>query len=126
MKQINCQVAGCRNFGRYCRVHQQETFKPSEPVKKVGDSMKEKLKEYRVAAKRFITRNRVCKLKMDGCEIEAKCVHHTKGREGDLLLDEKFWLPSCYHCNLQVEIRDAEARSKNLKLSKFNTHATSA
>jgi hypothetical protein len=57
---------------------------------------------------------------MTGCEIEARCVHHSKGRIGDLLLDQRYWIPSCYSCNLQVEIKDAEARNKGLKISKFS------
>jgi hypothetical protein len=108
------------NEGRYCRLHRAESFTPMKQPSKTSDDMKEKLKAYRKEARKFITANPRCKLNMKGCEVEARCVHHTKGRIGDLLMDKKHWLPSCYSCNLQVEIKDAEARSKGLKLSKFN------
>lgn len=114
-----CTVKGCRNEGRYCRLHRSETFTPIAPVKKVGDKLKEDLKVYRKEARKFITTHNKCKMNMKGCEIEARCVHHAKGRLGDLLLDKRYWIPSCYHCNLQVEIKDAEARSKGLKLSRL-------
>lgn len=128
MKQVNCTQSDCPNYGGYARKcgHTTESFKPIEPIKKASDQMKEKLKLYRVEARKFITVNKKCKLKMEGCEKVSKCVHHLKGREGDLLLDKKFWLPSCLSCNLQVEIKDAEARGKDIKLSKFNTHATNS
>lgn len=119
MKHTLCQVPGCRNEGKYCRIHRAETFAPIAPVKKVGDKLKEDLKIYRKEARKFVTVNPKCKMNMPGCEIEARCVHHSKGRIGELLLEKKYWIPSCYHCNLQVEINDAEARGKGLKLSKF-------
>jgi hypothetical protein len=119
MKHELCPVKECVNFGRYCRVHKAETFSPIAPVKKVGDKLKEDLKVYRKQARQFITKNNKCKMNMQGCEIEARCVHHAKGRLGDLLLDQRYWIPSCYHCNLMVEVKDAEARSKGLKLSRL-------
>lgn len=119
MKHELCQIPTCRNYQRYCRIHRQESFAPITPVKKVGDKMKEDLKIYRKEARKFITANPKCKMNMKGCEGEARCVHHSKGRIGDLLLDKRYWVPSCYHCNLMVEIKDAEARNKGLKLSKF-------
>jgi hypothetical protein len=75
--------------------------------------------EYRPKARKFITANPVCKLQMKGCTGAAQGVHHTKGKDStELLLDERWWLPACNWCNTQVEIKDAEARSKGLKLSK--------
>ena len=120
MKHELCKVDGCRNYGQYCRIHKSETFAPIAPVKKVSDKMKEDLKVYRKEARKFITTHNKCKMHMKGCEIEARCVHHSKGRLGDLLLDKRYWIPSCYSCNLQVEIKDAEAREKGLKLSRLS------
>jgi hypothetical protein len=106
--------------------HTSETFKPLTSIKKESETRKEQLKIYRKEARKFVTTHNKCELKMEGCEKESACVHHTKGREGDLLLDQKFWKASCLSCNLQVEIKDAEARSKDLKLSKFNLKTTNA
>ena len=62
---------------------------------------------------------------MKGCTGAAQGVHHTKGKATtELLLDERWWLPACNWCNIQVEVKDAEARSKDLKLSKFNNEKT--
>lgn len=126
MKHVNCSDPTCRNYLRYCRIHKQEVIKPAKSIAKVSDPMKDKLKVYRKAAAQYIAKHKLCELKMEGCEVEAKCVHHTKSREGDFLLDQKFWKPNCYHCNLQVEIKDHEARIKDLKLSKFNNKTTNA
>lgn len=128
MKQQNCQISSCPNHGQYARRcgHMSETFTPIRSIAKESDSKKEQLKIYRPLARKFITTHKKCELKMDGCEKESACVHHLKGRNGDLLLDQKFWKASCLSCNLQVEIKDAEARSKDLKLSKFNLKTTNA
>lgn len=64
--------------------------------------------------------NDVCKLKMDGCTHKAVTVHHSKGRIGDLLFDQTFWMASCLICNITVEEKDSEARGKGLKISKFS------
>lgn len=68
--------------------------------------------------------NGSCKLNMKGCTKKATVVHHKKGRIGDLLFDQRFWMPSCVSCNGAVESNDAEAREKGLKISKFTKDET--
>lgn len=116
----NCQRHSTANG--YCIGHQGYgaiVVKPKKVIPKRSDSMKEKMKEYKPLMIAYLAKNKVCKLKMDGCTKVATCVHHTKGRIGEQLMKVEDWRPSCTNCNLQVEIKDLEARSKGLKKSKF-------
>src|SRR5687767_5810108 len=127
MSQVNCTVPDCPNNGKYCRLHfgftpEKET-KPIAPVSKKRAAINKDL--YGPASKRFVKANPICQLGMEGCKGKSECVHHTKGKDStEMLLDEQWWKASCYHCNTMVEILDADARSKDLKLSKFNNHST--
>lgn len=51
------------------------------------------------------------------CEVLSKVgiwrtsdVHHKMGCEGDLLLDERYWMPVCRYCHDWIEDHGREAR----------------
>lgn len=92
--------------------------KPVKSIPKRSKKMEEEMKLYRPEMMKYLKANPVCKLDMQGCAKVATCVHHTRGREGEQLHNQKDWLPSCVNCNLQVEIKDLEARQKGVKKSK--------
>jgi hypothetical protein len=127
MKQVNCTIKGCRDFGRYCRVHSKllTPEKESKPIAKVAEKREEVNKEYTKEARAFVKANPECMLKMEGCTKKSQCVHHRKGKDSiERLMDTKWWWGSCLHCNVLAEAKDALARSKNIKLSKFNESET--
>lgn len=93
----------------------------------MSDKRKVINKSYDIESRKFRKANPLCALKMKGCTKKTQGVHHTKGKATvELLMNKKFWKPACNHCNLMVEIKDAEARQKNLKLSKFNDRVTNS
>ena len=49
------------------------------------------IREYLHLRGAFLRRHRYCQL----CHAAAAEVHHTRGRSGKFLLDERFWLPVC-------------------------------
>jgi hypothetical protein len=110
-----CTVKGCTNEGRYCRLHQVLTFKPSAPIKKESEDRKEVNKEYRKKAKAFVKRNPKCKV----CGKPSECVHHKKGRIGDNLMNEKTWLPVCLSCHKMIEENPTEAKEKGYSDSRL-------
>lgn len=66
--------------------------------------------------KEFIRKNPLCQLKLSRCTTASTVVHHTKGKSSEeLYLDEKFWMASCWNCNLDVETYDL-AYEKGLKV----------
>ena len=61
------------------------------------------------------------------CEVNAvpECtrvsvdVHHMKGKIGDLLLDERWWMPTCRFCHGYIEDHPAEARQRGWSKSRY-------
>lgn len=76
--------------------------------------------EYRKRRRSFLNQKRRCELNVVGrCRDRpevATDVHHTQGREGDLLLDESKWLAGCRPCHLWVEHHPDEAYRLGLKV----------
>lgn len=129
-KQINCNEPTCKNFGRFNRYcgHGEAEIEQPEPIAKVSEKRGKINKlEYKPKMKQFIADNPECQMKTKVCSGSTQCVHHSKGRQStEKLLNVKWWKASCFKCNTWVEMQDAEARSKDLKLSKFNDHTTNA
>lgn len=101
MKQQNCTVPNCWNNGRYARNcgHLMEEIKPAKVVAKKSETMKERLKRYTKIAKAFLALNSKCAV----CGKPAQCVHHKRGRIGDLLFAVKHFLAVCFDCHRKIE-----------------------
>jgi hypothetical protein len=84
-------------------------------------SLASEMRKYVPEMKAFLAKpeNEFCKIRMKGCTNKAACVHHPEGRIGKKLRDQSKWIPSCGSCNLQVEIKDLEAREKGFKNSRL-------
>lgn len=112
-----CTVKGCRNEGRYCRLHLTETFKPASKLHKESGSRKELNKQYRKLAKLFITTHPRCQVK--GCKNVSECVHHKAGRIGDLLLDRDYFLAVCMGHHRQIEENPQWAKENGYSVSRL-------
>jgi hypothetical protein len=113
-----CKVKGCLFEGRYCRIHSVQTFKPIAAPKKTADSQKEAQKQYKKIARQYITTHPKCQTK--GCKSPSECVHHKKGRVGDLLLDTKYFMAVCLDCHRKIEENPDWAKENNYSLSRLN------
>jgi hypothetical protein len=77
-------------------------------------------REYQKESKKFRQDNPECAIRSPVCIGETQGVHHKKGKASvELLMDKRFWLPSCNPCNTYVEEHDAWARENGFKESKF-------
>lgn len=118
MKQENCTVKSCINFGRYCRLHVAGRIKIATPIakrsEKLGKVMK---KEYVPQVKEMVAKGTRCAIKSPACIGEAQGFHHPEGRETKKKLLKKK-VPSCNPCNLFIEVNDAWARQNGHKKSK--------
>lgn len=99
-------------------------IKPAEKKKhgKIAQFSKKRQKENREYSikSRPYWKGKPCAIKSPGCTHAATGIHHLKGRLGELLMDEKYWLPACGYCNtIWVEQNHAEAEKKGLKLSRL-------
>lgn len=55
-----------------------------------------------------------------GCGKRHIDCHHTRGRAGSLLMDERFWLPICRRHHLWIDLNPTEARELGLLCAKGN------
>jgi hypothetical protein len=76
-----------------------EAIKRKKGVNKVSEKRAEELKEYKKEARIFKKQNPNCQLKYSGCTGKTEHVHHTRGKEGKMLLNKKFWKSACPHCH---------------------------
>ena len=77
-------------------------------------------KEYAAKSQPY-WKEKQCAINAPGCTGRAQGIHHMKGKTSkELLLDEKYWLAACNHCNHWIEQNDKSARMMGFKLSKFS------
>jgi hypothetical protein len=70
----------------------------------VSEKRKKTLSVYSPQKREYLKKNPFCKLQLSNCTHEATVIHHLKGKSSEeLYLDEKYWMPSCSNCNLDVE-----------------------
>lgn len=112
-----CTVKGCLNEGRYCRLHQVETFKATPAIKREADAKKEMNNQYKKIAKKFITVHPKCQVQ--GCNQVSECVHHKRGRIGELLIDTRYFMAVCFDHHRQIEENPDWAKSNGYSLSRL-------
>lgn len=126
-----CLFPYCKQFAQpngYCIGHRQFSSSVSvKPAKKIpvrSENQKAVIAELKKLYKIFLAKpgNQKCKVKMEGCTGKAETIHHTRSRIGEQVFEQKDWLSCCVWCNGRLEEKDAEARVKGVKKSKFNNH----
>lgn len=117
MNKDLCTIPTCRNYQRYCRIHLTETFKPAVKIKDESGGQKDANKEYKKLAKVFITLHPRCQVK--DCKRPSECIHHMKGRVGDLLTDTKWFLAVCLPCHQKIEQHPSWAKEKGYSSSRL-------
>lgn len=65
----------------------------------------------------FLENNPVCQVK--GCEMHSDQVHHKKGRIGELLTDERYFLAVCGPHHRYIENHPEEAKKHGYSLSRL-------
>jgi hypothetical protein len=93
-----------------------QVFKPATTIKKESGNSKDQNNEYKKKARQFIKNNPMCKV----CGKPSESVHHQKGRVGDLLLDQRYWLALCIKCHQHFETHPQEAKKKGISISRLN------
>jgi hypothetical protein len=61
--------------------------------------------------------NRICEV--GGCWRDASQIHHKKGRIGELLLDERYWMSVCHKCHDYIEKHPEWAKEKGYSLNRY-------
>jgi hypothetical protein len=121
-----CNVKGCINEGRYCRIH----LNYSVPVKTVipvkSDKQKDLDKKFAKAKREYLKEHPFCetKGKIEGCTKVSIDVHHMAGKATEeLLLDKSLFLGVCRHCHTVIEKNPAFARQNGFSVSRLTKRA---
>lgn len=105
----------CQNCWRKKTEELTKSSPEAKPTKQNGispRSLKRSKEEKLYQAKRiiFLSKHPVCKMKIENlCTIKATDIQHLKGRTGELLLDENFWMPACRGCHSYADTHPQEA-----------------
>lgn len=71
------------------------------PIKKISDKRKKQLSEYKKKRDAYLLRFKQCQV--SDCKKPSSEVHHIKGRENDLLLEELYWMAVCRMCHQRID-----------------------
>ena len=90
------------------------------PIKNVSDKRKVLNVELAKIVKRIKKDRPVCEMKVPGvCSGKTVTAHHSKGKVGALLLDEKYLIASCSPCNLWEVAHPKEAKEMGISRSRL-------
>jgi hypothetical protein len=121
MKAELCKIPGCRNEGRYCRLHLNYSVPVEKKINKVSDNHKETLKEYKKVRKEFLSDHPQCMAKLQGCKGKANQVHHMAGKSSpELYVNKKYFLSVCGNCHEILEKNPAFAKANGFSLSRLS------
>jgi Pyruvate/2-oxoacid:ferredoxin oxidoreductase delta subunit len=73
---------------------------------------------YRKLKNQFLKEHPVCEIPVKGCTHQAIDVHHTKGREGELLTDVRFFKAGCRNCHIWVTVNSKQAIEMGYSVSR--------
>lgn len=85
-------------------------------MKKISDKRAKQMREYSKKRKLFLERHPYCAV----CGGEADQIHHKAGRQGNMLLDEKYWLQVDFPCHRKIEDNPTWAKEKGYSINRTN------
>lgn len=71
-------------------------------MKKITDKRKKQYKLYRTKRDKYMSINKICEV--DGCKRPSCDLHHKKGKEGELLYKEDFFMAVCRTCHNRITV----------------------
>lgn len=89
----------------------EKRYKPKKKIKPVSDKRAGEINQYRKQRAEFLKKNPCCAIGLpgcSGCDERFHNVHHTRGRENNLLLDEKYWINACIFCHDRIHTTDSK------------------
>lgn len=107
------------------RATHKPKFKKRKPINRISNKGRLRNDEYRKSRKNFLSSHCCCEVKLPGCTVPNSSyegdkleVHHKKGRIGDLLTDQRYFLAVCSSCHRYLEDHPEFAVSNGWSLSR--------
>lgn len=93
----------------------REGKKKRPPIPRVSGKRAVQLREYAKKRKAFLEKRPFCEAEWESdCMMRSQDLHHLKGRRGDLLNDERFFLAVCRPCHNAIHRNPSLARKWGL------------
>lgn len=90
---------------------------PKAKIKPRSDKRAKQEREYSKKRLAYLKANPICKFK--GCRLEATTVHHSKGRIGKLLTDERHFIGLCMEHHEYIELNPNFAKANGYSKSRL-------
>lgn len=86
-------------------------------IQSFSEKRKKANKDYKKIAKAYLIAHPKCEVR--GCNKISEEIHHKRGRVGDLLLNDKFFLAVCRDCHREIEQSPTWAKEQGYSLSRL-------
>jgi len=88
-------------------------------IKPIADKRKKQLKLYSSLRKQFLTDHPLCQIKGLHCQIIATELHHSGGRENELLLEVSKFKAACHNCHTETTDNSKKAIEEGHSISRI-------
>ena len=89
-------------------------------IRKISQKQASKINQYLKVRDKYLANNPNCEAKIIGCSYEANEVHHKKGRCGNDLIDDSYFLAVCRNCHNWIEGNVMEAKELGFSLNRLD------
>jgi len=90
-------------------------------IKKISEKRKFEQKIYSTERKLFLAKYPICQAGIKYiCTYSSKEVHHSKGRVGNLYLDQNHWVALCSECHQYLELNPLIAKELGFSKSRLD------
>ncbi len=105
-------TSACNRLQRKAATEAAKPPKQKKPIKPVGKAMSQKIAIYTKKKKEFMV-GKICPVYP---HLKVEDIHHMKSREGDLLLDERYWLAVSRNGHIWIETHPKKAKELGFSL----------
>ena len=93
-------------------------------IKPIADKRAKQLKLYSLLKKQFLVDHPICQIKGLHCQTIATEIHHSGGRENELLLDISKFKASCHNCHHEITENSKKAVEEGNSISRISKNST--
>lgn len=88
-------------------------------MRQISKKQSANLRIYKKVREKYLSDNPNCQAKLIICSYDATEIHHKKGRIGNLLQDDNYFLAVCRSCHRWIEENPAKSKELGLSLSRL-------
>lgn len=127
MKPITCKHCGkvnshhsfqCNLIKKPIKPNQSVLKRSNKNINKVSQKQKERLKEYRIKRDEYFKLHPICEF--PNCNSTDITLHHSKGRIGELLTDERYFKSLCFKHHRLIEENPYLAKELGLSFNRLD------